>query len=287
MDNPWANGWSDESPNPALNDPKPIISSPSWTDSVAGEESDLASPSWSAGADVKWPEPSETQGSLWSHNFDSVHLDAWGSSTYKGISLERPSPHPPSPQEQAEQEKDSPTSSPMQQDVVPSSPKEVTITPPRGPSPALESPHLFASPEVFGSFETAANTRDTRDDDPWSSPISTFPLDTEEVEQWGSEWTAPKADEEESTEDELPDEWEVARQRKENMDQQVVRILKNLFDIDIDVHCSLQSYLRQSFRNAKRPRVTYGQIRELSRTRTKTTTNIIDTVEWRESRVCE
>jgi hypothetical protein len=229
MDNPWTSGWSDETVKPAFNDTKPDITSPSWTaHSTGGEtETDLASPSWTTGADVKWAEPSDTQGSLWSQTVDSPHLDAWGSSTYKGIHLGGLPLQPPSPQAEEDNE-DQPSSSPVQREVItpiPSPVQEVTITPPRAPSPTSESPHLPPSSSVFGSFETAVNAGTTTDDDPWSSSTSAFPPDTEEVNHWGSAWTAPKIDEDEITENKLPDEWEVARQRKENMDRHVVRIL--------------------------------------------------------------
>src|ERR1700737_3530757 len=102
MDNPWANGWADEHEKPVLKEQKPITTwSPSHLHS-ASEEIDLSTPSCVPGAGIKWTEPSETQGSLWSQNIDSVHLDAWGSSTYNGISLGRLTPEPPSLQEEGE-----------------------------------------------------------------------------------------------------------------------------------------------------------------------------------------
>jgi len=98
--------------------------------------------------------------------------------------------------------------------------QEISTTP-KSSSPSTQPPHLPSSPDAFGSFETAISSGGV--EDPWSS-ASAFPPDTEEVEQWGSAWTAPKAEVEESTKQVLPDEWEIAKQRKESMDRQVVSI---------------------------------------------------------------
>jgi hypothetical protein len=229
MDNPWANGWSDEPEKPTFNDPEQNISTPSWTalhahsSSLGGQEPDLSAPSWSTGAGMTWAEPSQTQGSLWSQTTDSGHLDAWGSSTYEGITLGRLTPELPSPQENNNREESPPVSPVPREDTppVPSPVQEITITPPRTPSLTTQSPYWPPSPDVFGSFETGIDAESTGD--PWSSLVSAFPPDTEEVDQWGSAWTAPRV-EEETVEKVLPDEWEVARQRKENMDHQVVSI---------------------------------------------------------------
>lgn len=225
MDNPWANGWSNEPEIPSLDDPEPATQS--WTashaypTSLSGEEADLSAPSWSTGAGMKWEEPSETQGSLWSQTTDSGYLDAWGSSTYKGISLTSK----PSKDEYVSKESP-PLSLVQREETLPShsAVQEITITPPRSPSPRTQSPHLPSSPDAFGNFETAIDAGGVGD--PWSSR-SAFPPDTEEADQWGSAWAAPKVEEEESTEQILPDEWEVAKQRKENMDRQVVSIYGN------------------------------------------------------------
>src|ERR1700720_2104380 len=112
MDNPWANGWSDESEKPPLHNPKLT-----WSASHAlstGKEIEFSTPSWSPGTDIKWTEPSETQGSLWLQTINSAHLDPWGSSTYKGVSHGRPEPL--SPQED-EKDEDSLQSSPVHQEV--------------------------------------------------------------------------------------------------------------------------------------------------------------------------
>jgi hypothetical protein len=222
MDNPWANGWSDEPEKPTLNDPEQTSITPSWTashahsSSMSSEEADLSTPSWSTGVGMKWEEPPDTLGSLWSPTTDSGHLDPWESSTYKGISL---SPIPPS---DGASEK-SPPISPVQREETPPIPslvQEISITP-KSSSPSTQLTHLPSSPDAFGSFETAISSGGM--EDPWSS-TSAFPPDTEEVEQWGSAWTVPKAEVEESTKQVLPDEWEIAKQRKESMDRQVVSI---------------------------------------------------------------
>ena len=226
MYNPWANGWSDESENPTNSDLKPAITTSSWTPehalsaSEGAQEDDLSAPSWSTGPDIKWAEPSQIRGSLWSQTAADDHLDAWGSSTYKGITLGPLASESLSPQEKYDRD-ESPPLSPVQQEKTPRIPSPEEITPPRVPSPVPQSAQFPSSPDAFGSFETAADAGSTVNDDPWFSSASAFPPDNEEVHSW----TAPKVGEaEEATEVQiLPDEWEIAKRRKENMDRQVVR----------------------------------------------------------------
>lgn len=197
-DDPWSNGWSD----PALN---------------VDKEADISIPSWSTGSEIKWSEPSDIQGSLWSHSTDD---DTWAeaSSTYKGISL---GPHPEIGTEDTGVSLPSPAHSeePLENITTPKSPS---------PPPAHEPLDLPPSPDAFGSFETALDPTkmaNIEDDDPWSASASVFPPNTDGVDQWGSAWTAPGVGAEALAQEEIPDEWEIAKQHKEKMDRQVVRFL--------------------------------------------------------------
>lgn len=194
-DDPWANGWSD----PALHVEK---------------EADISIPSWSTGSEIKWSEPSDIQGSLWPHSTDD---DTWASasSTYKGISL---GPHPGI----GEQDTDGSLPSPVHSEEPP---EDITTPKSPSPSPAPGPLDLPPSPDAFGSFETALDPTEIiniGDDDPWSPPATAFPPNTDEVDQWGSAWSAPKVGAEALAQEGIPDEWEVAKQRKEKMDRQVV-----------------------------------------------------------------
>lgn len=248
MDNPWANGWNDEAKDTTSTDiagPSKAPANSSWipshhahSSSLDGsQEADISMPSWSTGADVKWSEPSLTGGSLWSSqqvDSDPAHLDAWGSTTYKGISLtSSPGTHAKELEEHDEEDIPSP-SSPVHADDKPPSPipspvQEITIvTPPTIPSPPPESIIPVTLPpdsDNFGTFETGLASAGDDEEDPWSSSAAAFPPETEEVDQWGSAWNARKETHEDEHEDEEQlDEWEAARQMKQKMDQQVVCI---------------------------------------------------------------
>jgi len=207
MDNLWAE-------DPATNDIITNSPSTSWNQPQA-ESSQEPAPSWST--DVKWSEPTLTEPSVWSQTTDSGYMDAW-ESTYNHTHLP-----PGSPSQQDEDASEEPLPHfPValvgQNDnpPLPLSEKQITR---RTPSPPTKSPGILPSSDTFGSFEAATDTKDVGD--PWSSATA-FSPDMEEVDQWGSAWTASKVETDEVSEKVLPDEWELARQRKENMDRQVV-----------------------------------------------------------------
>ena len=242
MDNPWANGWNDEvevTTSTDIADPSKAPASSSWIHSHYAHSSslddtrevDISMPSWSTGADVKWMEPSLTGGSLWTSqqvdSTDPAHLDAWGSTTYKGISL---TPSPGSHETKLE-EGISPPSSPVHVDNIPPSPipstvQEITIpTPPKIPSPPPEYiipvtlPHDM---DNFGTFETGLASAGDDAEDPWSSSAAIFPPETEKEDQWCPAWSTHT--DTHNDEEERLDEWEAARQMKQKMNQQVVCI---------------------------------------------------------------
>ncbi|EJF64223.1 hypothetical protein DICSQDRAFT_178709 [Dichomitus squalens LYAD-421 SS1] len=92
MDDLYQNAWSETTHDTAStfkSDPRPSWSSPSKITSPFDEEADLAAPSWSTGADIRWDEPSGSPGFSWSQS----DADAgWGPSTYEGITLRKPQP---------------------------------------------------------------------------------------------------------------------------------------------------------------------------------------------------
>lgn len=246
MDNPWANGWNDEvTTSTDIVDPSKAPASSSWIPSHHThssslddtQEVDISMPSWSTGANVKWTEPSPTGGSLWTSQqvdgADSAYLDAWGSTTFKGISL-TPSPGTHEMKLEEHDEEDIPPPSHMHVNDKPPSPipspaQEITIpTPPKIPSPPPEYIIPVTLPrdiDNFGTFETGLASVGDNDEDPWSSSATVFPPETEKEDQWDSAWSARKDTHEDGHEEEgRLDEWEAARRMKQKMNQQMVCI---------------------------------------------------------------
>lgn len=261
MDNPWANGWNEDHPKPETEpEPEPVKST--WVPSHnahssslgdISQEADISVPSWSTPTEIKWAEPSETGGSIWSSeqadatlDNDPGHLDAWGSTSYKGITLSR-TPSPQVEDEENSEEEDvaapSVSTSERREPTPPiSSPiHEITITPPAQPQADESIPEttlhvppaiLPPSPDAFGTFEVGIPSAAGEDEDPWSNSAPSFPpdagqVDTGEVDHWGSAWHEPKTtgDGDSDGKEKLPDEWEIARQQKERMDRQVVSLI--------------------------------------------------------------
>ncbi|KAI0675511.1 hypothetical protein C8Q78DRAFT_988093 [Trametes maxima] len=84
-DDLYQNAWSETTRTiPAtLKDPNPPWT-PTKLNSSYGEEADLAAPSWSTGAEIRWDEPPRSPGFSWSQAEPDL---AWGPSTYEGISF--------------------------------------------------------------------------------------------------------------------------------------------------------------------------------------------------------
>jgi hypothetical protein len=209
MDNPWANAWLPQSESSSQQDDN--------------QETDIGLPSWST--TVQWNEPSTAGNSLWAQPTTDATEDGWEPSTYEGIPiskstvLDQPSPpHPPSPKE----EEPVPNLPPLPDEQPPVSLPipDVIIDDHQSPPPTPKLSNLSppASPNAFGSFESADADADA--DTSWTDNVPTAPLVAGE---WGSAWAGPPAPEE-KTRDEPEDEWEIAKRKKEEQDRHVVCI---------------------------------------------------------------
>ncbi|OSD03075.1 hypothetical protein PYCCODRAFT_1410043 [Trametes coccinea BRFM310] len=209
----FQNAWSETTnkiPSTLKDDPQPSWTSPK----LVGEEADLAAPSWSTGADIRWNEPTGSPGFSWSHAEPDL---AWGSSVYETIAIgktpvEEEPPATPEDAPEAEEPPDEQSVSPVEQAHTPG---PTTPSPP--PAPVLPdayevTPELVAppSPDGFGSFETGLSEQSAAspgfpvEDDPWAA----------------SAWADTKAVQPETPEEPV-DEWERARQEKLKLDRRV------------------------------------------------------------------
>ena len=90
MDDLYNNAWGDSSDNYADTDNRASTSHTAWVSPVLStpaqhEEADLATPSWSTGADIQWNEPSEHAGGFaWSAADPDL---AWGANPYEDLAL--------------------------------------------------------------------------------------------------------------------------------------------------------------------------------------------------------
>ncbi|KAI0766905.1 hypothetical protein BD413DRAFT_567981 [Trametes elegans] len=216
----YQNAWTETTttiPATLKEDPAPAWTPTKLTSSYS-EEADLAAPSWSTGAGIHWNEPG-SPGFSWSQ----AEADSgWGSSTYEGISLSKPTtdeaPVILSVAEEAKESLDVDTAS-----STDDTPDSVDSPSPTVPSPTvLEpvslvgieiTPALVAppSPDGFGSFETGFHEEE-------SVQSPSFALPGAQTDPWGSSAWA-EAEPEES--DEPEDEWERARQVKAKLDRRV------------------------------------------------------------------
>lgn len=215
---------------------------------------------------------------MWSH---STEDDAWASasSTYKGISIVCP--------EGDNEDTGGSLPSPVHSEELH---ENITRSKPPSPSPAHEPLELPPSPDAFGSFETAPDPTkivNIGEDDPWSPSTTAFPPTTDEVGQWGSAWTAPTVDAGAFSQEEIPDEWEVAKARKEQMDRRVVSFLVTSFLSRFHLLCSPPSFWPLSYGNASCFPMSYGQSLRTTRTMTRMTTQITGEAILQESRTCK
>lgn len=216
MDDLYNNAWGDSSDYASTS--STAWKSPVVPSSAQHEDADLANPSWSTGSDIKWDEPSHhASGFAWSTAEPDL---AWGSNKYEDIPLGKP--------EIESTDEDPPIPTVKVDDVEsPKSPEEshtpeTVVTDDAAPaglgfSPPIdveqESPTASPDPDGFGTFEDAT----TAEDKEYATKLTS---DVED-DAWGSPWaSAPVEDEED---DATPvDEWEVARQHKEQLDRKVV-----------------------------------------------------------------
>lgn len=224
MDDLYNNAWGDTSDfytNGSQNNASSSQSawvSPTVASPPQHEEADLATPSWSTGADIKWNEPSEheqTHGFAWSTTEPDL---AWSASTYEDIALgkpeEIPSTEEPSSiaENKSEDEDDVDVKSNVPEPLVTSSPApDLRLS---SPIPSeVDSPPASPGQDGFGTFEDAATFEDTA-----------FPAQVSagmEEDTWGSPWAGAPAEAGEDGEKPV-DEWELARKNKERLDRLVV-----------------------------------------------------------------
>ncbi|KAI0027478.1 hypothetical protein K488DRAFT_90824 [Vararia minispora EC-137] len=237
MDDVWGNAWGDAPSSPA---PGSIPWAAKKSENLE-EEADLAMPSWSTGAGIRWDEPSEASSSIWSQSASSPPWSPINS--YSDISLvSRPtltsaqdldepslSPEPPATEEDEEPLDTStpsiravalppgdksgfadpePLLEPAAMDSEPATERVPSPSPlPRPPSPDGDGFGMFESGVVDGSTV------------PWTSTSPVFPDPTDGADAWGSAWGSEKREADGGAEDE--DEWAVARKRKEALDRKL------------------------------------------------------------------
>lgn len=230
MDDLYNNAWGDSSDFYGTTQPATTTSpAAAWTSPVLSpppqdEEADLATPSWSTGADIKWSEPSEqSHGFAWSSTEPDL---AWGTSTYADITLGKADAQPAKDDaettgEDEEIDLQAPeTKSSIPDSSIPDSPVdqpihvEVRVSPPLSPKADPRSP----SPDQdgFGTFEDASAFEET--------PYVGTPSPGLEDDAWGSPWASAPAEEDSDEEAKPVDEWELARRNKERLDRMVVRV---------------------------------------------------------------
>lgn len=186
-------------------------------------EADLAAPSWSTGADIRWNEPSEASGFSWSHTEPDL---AWNASTYDDIQLGPSSQNDPSDVQteakgnEEEQRLEEPKTNVPVIAQTPTAEIEENgyISPVLDPaSPSKHSPVTTptlrpTSPDGFGTFTSALETVDS---------TNSFAQDDIAADTWGSAWESGPAAADEPPEQSV-DEWEAAKQQKARLDRKVV-----------------------------------------------------------------
>ncbi|KIP09992.1 hypothetical protein PHLGIDRAFT_125828 [Phlebiopsis gigantea 11061_1 CR5-6] len=227
MDDLYNNAWGDSSDFYASTRDYASSSQTTWVPpsptSPQHEEADLANPSWSTGADVKWNEPSDheqSHGFAWSATDPDL---AWGTSTYEDIGLGKRKSSTPDEDKNSEVDEE-----PVDDEGV--STKSGPIEPiatldnlrTHSPeSPQAESPPSSPDQDGFGTFEdatafddvtVASRTSTGLEEEPWSSPWAGVPAPAEEEKQ-------------------PIDEWEVARRTQERLDRLVPpEVLANIIN---------------------------------------------------------
>lgn len=209
MDNPWANAWGDSSKE---TEPKPWTTAHKSHDS----ETDIALPSWSTGAAIKWAEPSEDhQASLWT---DLNSESQWEpkQSPYENLlnanksTLEESVPEQSTLEETTHGELEE-VSTHVEPVLEPPSPEVIVhqgFAHQEHASPPVTPPD---SPDPFGTFETGLDQPEDSPLDPWGNPVGS------------NTWAYPQ----DTQSDELVDEWEAAKLQKQKQDRHVVSFLSS------------------------------------------------------------
>ncbi|CAL1714803.1 unnamed protein product [Somion occarium] len=224
MDDLYNNAWGD--PDKPSEDTSVVGTHATWTSPkpslpVHDEEADLAAPSWSTGAEIRWNEPSgDSHGFAWSHAEPDL---AWSSSTYEAIQIVKPPQTiveedvgPSSPESVTDVQSTSPTVHVAEEPIYESLNSSPGFNPlalgPGSPSSLSDTPHNSPpqSPDGFGSFTSAVEAE--------SIPHLDV-LPELEADAWGTAWASDKDNEVET--EESVDEWEAARRQKEAQDRKV------------------------------------------------------------------
>lgn len=227
MDDPWANAWGDSS-NKVVN--HPVTSSWSTSATASGinhEETDIAIPSWSTGAAVRWDEPSDISATLWQR--EPVVSQAWETppSPYETIpigktpSLVNQSPPVPSVVEVSTSRWPSPVdSSPPSESVEVIHGHRLTVArSPEPPTSVAASPDVTpSSPDAFGTFEIGLDDEGF-EEDPWP-PSQALTHSSTEDDTWGAGWQSHNLARD--VKEGHLDEWDTARKLKQKRDRFVV-----------------------------------------------------------------
>ncbi|TFY73612.1 hypothetical protein EWM64_g10400 [Hericium alpestre] len=226
MDDPWGNAWREPSTSQNATSSS-WASKPAEPDAVT-EEADIGAPSWSTGLGIRWDEPPDAPGAIWNQTSDP---DPWSpTNPYHTIQLTQiPPPHA-----SERSEPSTPTPVPLDVPLTPPPPEppqtkkdeeavasadvsrdedELTEFPRRSPSPV---PPSASSPDAFGTFEIGAKSDGI---DPWT--YEQQPSDDAWGSPWGNDVHGANGGPAEQPQNEGMDEWERARQEKEEMDRRL------------------------------------------------------------------
>ncbi|KAF5335967.1 hypothetical protein D9611_006389 [Ephemerocybe angulata] len=236
MDDPWADPWGDSSKKAPTEDVKPLESKwnavPSLGESIRTVKP-VEPPSWEPKESTAWAPP-------------TVQVDpapSWGdelpSWTSPGSSLDNPTTiesfslaegeDSTTRFDQAEESDESRPSTPTTQVIEPDDEEASPVVAPVDlPAPSFRnsSPGIGQSQELevdgFGGFESGLESAATEDNAGWlPSPNSFTEPEAVGGDVWGNSWGSEDSISQ-AQEEEQPDEWEAARQRKEEQDKHVI-----------------------------------------------------------------
>lgn len=227
MDDLYRNAWTssiDHDEDITGINPSPWTATKSPVE-IHDHEADLAAPSWSTGADIRWNEPSEAGGFSWTQTDPDL---AWTSTTtYDDMKLGQASEQTMSGTEAQEKIEDAeergeeaeiavpvtvPTSASMEVEETEHMSPVLGFATPSKLSPVATPPYPPPSPDGFGTFESAIEA---------TTSTPSFAQDDLAADAWGSPWTSAPGAADRSTQDTV-DDWEVAKEQKARQDRKVV-----------------------------------------------------------------
>ena len=234
MDDLYGNAWGDSSD---ITGDIHLPHATSWTTPKlpTHHEADLAAPSWSTGTGIGWNEPSEdAHGFNWSGNDPDL---AWSADTnFQDIPI-RSSNETEVAEVHADPEVEEEEQTEVGSEAETAEPQEdnasITLGSPTATSPSEQESNLkpppsplysrSPSPDGFGTFETGFESSS-------QAAVGALSPGIADEEDWGSPWVGTEQSEEPS--DPKPvDEWEAARQQKEQLDRRIVCIPNHPSDI--------------------------------------------------------